>query len=61
MELNEKNEKIALEITRLLAENVCTVEQSRSILSFVQGYVANHSTVQFDRNDFLSVFQKAEC
>lgn len=60
MKLNGINEKTALEITRILAENGCTVEQSRSILSFVQGYVASHSTVRFDENVFLSEFEKIE-
>lgn len=60
MKLNGTNEKTALEITRILAENGCTVEQSRSILSFVQGYVASHSTVQFDENVFLSEFEKID-
>lgn len=60
MKLNGINEKTALEIVHILAENGCTVEQCRSILSFVQGYVASHSTVQFDENVFLSEFEKID-
>ena len=56
MELNGENEKIAGEILCLLAENKCTVEQSSSILTFVQRYAMDHSAVQFDRETFLSEF-----
>ena len=56
MELNRKNECIALEIIKTLHENKCTVRQSDEILSFVKRYILDNSTVQVDEKAYVEKY-----
>lgn len=56
MELNGKNECIALDIIKMLYENKCTVRQSDEILSFVKKYILDSSTVQVDKKAYVEKY-----
>ena len=56
MELNGKNECIALDIIKMLYKNKCTVRQSDEILSFVKKYILDSSTVQVDEKAYVEKY-----
>lgn len=54
MVITKRNVEAAAEITKILAEKECTIEDLHGILSYVEMVIRKHSTVQ--KKDYSEVF-----